>query len=449
MTKHQLRQTILDILLRIEADSGYSHLLVNQYIKSRNLDLKDVALLTEVVYGTVQRQLTLDYYLDDFIKPKQKVDLWVRVLLRMSIYQMVYLDRVPDYAIIHEAVDIAKDRGHQGIASFVNGVLRNVQRKGVADVASIHDNVKRLSIETSHPTWLVNRWINNYGTKLTESMCYANLKQKPLTVRVQPLKISREEAIKELNKEDIQAEPSLFSDQGIIIKTGHVLDTQLFANGYITIQDQTSMLASEMLAVSEGMHVLDTCSAPGGKVTHVAELMKDNGSIHAYDLHKNKLKLINKKSSDLQLTIIETKQGDARKLGSLYPDETFDRILVDAPCSGLGVIRSKPDIKYTKSLNDISRLATIQLDILTEVALLLKIGGQIVYSTCTVDVQENEQVVEHFLQEHSNFEVDANFFTNLPSHVQEGPGISQYGLQIFPHSYETDGFFLTRLIRHS
>lgn len=449
MRKHHVRQTMLDILLRIEEDSGYSHLLINQYIESRQLNLKDVALLTEVIYGTVQRQLTLDYYLQSFINPKQKVEPWVRVLLRMSVYQMVYLDRVPHYAIIHEAVNIAKHRGHRGIASFVNGVLRSVQRKGVPSTSSIQGDIKRLSIETSHPSWLVKRWINTYGFKLTESMCQANLKQKPLAARVQPLRISRDEAIAQLMKEDVQAKPSLFSEQGLIIERGNILNTPLFSDGYITIQDQTSMLASEMLDVSPNMHVLDACSAPGGKVTHLAELMNDQGSIHAFDLHKNKLRLIKKRAADLQLTIIQTKQGDARHLRSEYPDETFDRILVDAPCSGLGVIRSKPDIKYNKSLSDIHRLAAIQLDILTELAPLLKKGGCLVYSTCTVDYDENENVVQQFLNKYKNFKVDPQFFTSLSPHVQEGPGVSQSGLQIFPHMYETDGFFLTRLKRYS
>lgn len=449
MTKHQLRQTIFDILLRIDKDHSYSHLLINEYIESRELDLKDVALLTEIVYGTVQRQITLDYYIDPFIRPRKKLDQWVRVLLRMSIYQMVYLDRVPDYAIIHEAVHIAKHHGHQGIASFVNGVLRNIQRKGVSHVQSIEDDIKRLSIETSHPMWLVNRWIEHYGFKLTEEMCHANLKQKPLSVRIQPLKITREQAIDQLNELDIQTQPSSFSEQGIIIEKGHIIDTDLFSEGYITIQDQTSMLASEILDVSAGMYVLDACSAPGGKVTHLAELMNDKGTIHAYDLHQKKINLIEKKASQLQLTIIQAKQGDARQLRSVYDEETFDRILVDAPCSGLGVIRNKPDIKYNKDMHDIERLAQIQLDILTEIAPLLKKNGRLVYSTCTVDVQENEGVVQRFLNKHSNYHVDVDFFEQLPTQLKESPGVTKHGLQIFPHMYQTDGFFLTRFIRHT
>lgn len=447
MAKHTLRETALDILLRIERDSGYSHLLMNQYIQSRQLSLKDIALLTEIVYGTVQRQLTLDYYLKAFIQKRKKLDQWVNILLRMSVYQMVYLDRVPSYAIIDEAVQIAKHRGHKGIASFVNGVLRNMQRKGVPNITAIDDDMKRLSIETSHPIWLINRWVDHYGFERTKAMCYANLKEKPLSVRVQPLRITRTEVLDQFTDAGIEAKPSLFSKQGIIVEKGHLLDHKLFTEGYVTIQDQTSMLVSEMLNVSPGMNVLDACSAPGGKTTHIAELMNNSGFIYAHDLHKNKLKLIEAKASKLKLNNIYTKQSDARHLHTLYSNETFDRILVDAPCSGLGVIRNKPDIKYNKHVKDIERLARIQLDILTAVAPLLKKGGQFVYSTCTVDPQENERVIERFLNKQQNFQVDAEFFQQLPTHLQSDVGITSYGLQIFPQTYNTDGFFLTRLKR--
>src|SRR5690625_481870 len=198
MSRHRVRNTILDLLIRIEGDSGYSHLLIKHEIESRNISLKDEGLLTEIVYGTTERKLTLDYYLDPFITTNKKLELWVRMLLRMSVYQMVYLDRVPDHAIIHEAVEIAKEKGHQGIGSFVNGVLRSIQRKGIPNTADIKDCEDRLSIETSHPKWLVNRWTSQYGKEITQKMCEANLTKSPMTIRIQPLKISRNEAIAQL-----------------------------------------------------------------------------------------------------------------------------------------------------------------------------------------------------------------------------------------------------------
>ena len=443
--KYQLRNTILDLLLRIEKDSGFSHLLINNEIKAKRIPEKDEGLMTEIVYGTLQRKITLDYYLDSFMKNSKKVDPWVRILLRMSLYQMIYLDKVPDHAIIHEAVEIGKQRGHKGIASLVNGVLRNVQRKGVPDTALIENQSIRLSVETSHPAWLVDRWISNYGYETTKAMCEMNITRKHSSIRVQPMKISREIAMEKLTEQGFVVKESIFSPQGIIIEKGNILNTDLFKEGFVTIQDQSSMLVGEMLDVKPGMHILDGCSAPGGKVTHIAEKMHDEGMIHAYDLNKNKIKQVDDKASMLHLSIIDANPGDARKLGELHEKESFDRILIDAPCSGLGVIRGKPEIKYGKKESDIKRLSEIQTEILENIAPLLKSNGLMIYSTCTVDVQENEGVVKQFLKANPDFQIDAEFFETLPAPLKNSPGITENGLQLFPQDYNTDGFFLTRL----
>ncbi|MGG4180914.1 16S rRNA (cytosine(967)-C(5))-methyltransferase RsmB [Virgibacillus pantothenticus] len=445
MNKQTVRSKALDTLIRIEKDQGYSHLLVNQELQAGGIRSKDEGLFTEIVYGTVQQQLTLDYYLKPFLKGKTNLDLWVRVLLRMSIYQMVFLDRIPDHAIIHEAVEIAKSRGHKGIASFVNGVLRAIQRKGVPSISALSDDTTRISIATSHPQWLVERWMNQYGKETTEAMCLANTKHKPLSVRIQPLKISRGEAIRQMEESGFKVHPSFFSPQGIVIEEGNVLKSKWFQEGMVTIQDQSSMLVAELLQLKPGMSVLDACSAPGGKATHIAEKMENQGRIDAYDLHAKKVKLIQAKADELDLSIIHPSTGDARKLREKYKDAIFDRILIDAPCSGLGVIRGKPEIKYHKREEDIERLASIQQEILETVAPLLKQEGRLVYSTCTVDQQENEQVIRAFCEKHPSFEVDQTFFTALPKPLHDSEGISKEGLQIFPQTFQTDGFFITRL----
>lgn len=445
MKTAKLRNLILELLVRIEKDHGFSHLLINQEIKKKELNPKDEALLTQIVYGTLERKMTLDYYLFKYVDPNKKIDDWVRMLLRMSVYQMVYLDKIPDHAVIHEAVEIAKKKGHRGIQGFINGVLRNIQRNGVREISGIKDPVKRLSIETSHPEWLVNRWIQQYGFQTTEAICHANLKQKPMSVRIQPLKISREEAMEELRQEGFTVKPSLFSNQGILIQKGNVLSSKLFEQGKLTIQDESSMLVAEVLKPEPGMDVLDSCSAPGGKATHIAEKMLDEGAVYAHDLHQKKVKLIEDKQKTLDLSIIQATAHDARKLKEKYAEASFDRILVDAPCSGLGVINSKPEIKYEKSERDIERLHTIQLDILNHVADLLKNDGLFVYSTCTIEKTENEQVIKSFLKENPDFTVDADFFKELPEELQSSIGVTEYGLQLFPQSFGTDGFFLTRL----
>lgn len=449
MSKYLLRNTIIDLLLRIDQDSGYSHLLINNEIKAKKISPKDEGLLTEIVYGTIQRKITLDFYIDYYLNSKKKIEPWVRMLLRMSIYQMNYLDKVPDHAIFHEAVEIAKQRGHKGVASLVNGLLRNIQRNGLPNIQLINDPVKRLSVDTSHPEWLVKRWIDHYGFEVTKEMCETNLTTKSIAVRIQPLKISREDAIERLRNEGYEVSASIFSEQGLVIEKGNILKSSLFEEGLVTIQDQSSMLVGEMLDAHAGYVVLDACSAPGGKATHIAEKMENKGVIHAHDLHKKKIKLINEKANALNISIIQAEAEDARKLNERYKNETFDRILVDAPCSGLGVMRGKPDIKYNKNEKDIERLSEIQRDILTTIAPLLKIEGKLIYSTCTVDPVENEEVVKVFLAEHKNYQIDKSFFEELPLEIRNSLGKTKYGLQLFPQTFDTDGFFLTRLIRIS
>ena len=446
MGEKTFRTICLELLQRIDGDSGYSHLLIDREIKRHQLTNKDAALLTEIVYGTMERKMTLDYMLEPFIHHK-KLESWVHMLLRMSVYQMIYLDKVPDYAIINDAVEIGKKSGHKGIASFVNGVLRNVRRKGVRDPQDISDPIQRLSISTSHPKWLIKRWVAQYGMHITEKMAQTNLKRKPLSVRVQPLKISRDDAMAKLKQLGFSVSPSTFSKQGIVVEKGNVLQTDLFLEGFMTIQDQTSMLVAEMLQVQPGMTVLDACSAPGGKVTHVAELMDNTGVVHAYDLHKKKVRLLRERMEKIDLKIIDVYQGDARKLQSRHDPSSYDRIIVDAPCSGFGVIRGKPDIKYRKNEADIRQLAHIQYDILNHVASLLIEDGKLIYSTCTVEKDENEHVVRRFIETHPEFTVDTSFFKDIPTFLHDSEGLSDLGLQIFPQTFNTDGFFLTRLIK--
>ncbi|MFD1018122.1 16S rRNA (cytosine(967)-C(5))-methyltransferase RsmB [Thalassobacillus hwangdonensis] len=447
MSKFVLRETALDLLTRIGENGGFSHVLLDKAIRQKELSDRDGSLLTEIVYGTLQRRDLLDFYMQQFVDKKKKLKPWVKWLLYMSLYQMKFLDKVPDHAIIHEAVELSKKRGHKGIASLVNGVLRNVQRSELPDVAEISDPIARLAVETSHPKWMVARWVDMYGWDQTREMCLANLHHKPMSIRVQPLKMSREAVIDRLIQDGYEAVISKLSPQGLIITKGNILKHALFNEGVLTVQDQSSMLAGEMLGVAEDMTVLDACSAPGGKTTHLAEKMKNQGRIYAYDLHQKKVDLVSKKAKQLGLDIIQTGQADSRQLLDKHEKETFDRILLDAPCSGLGVLRGKPDIKYHKQEKDILALSSIQDELLESVSPLLKKDGKLLYSTCTVDEAENEQVIRRFLKNHPDFMVDPDFFEELPGQVKDAPGLTAYGLQLYPQDFDTDGFFLCRLIR--
>jgi len=441
-TNRNVRDVAVDILLSIEKNQAYSNLLLNKIIEKNQVSKKDIGLLTEIVYGTLQRRATLDYFLSPFIKNK-KIEQWVVVLLRMSIYQMVYLDRVPDRAVLFEAVEIAKKRGHKGISSMVNGVLRSVQRQGIPSFETIEDPIERLAIETSHPLWLVTRWVEQFGTETTRKMCEVNLLPPEQSARVNTTLTSVPDLLTRLAEEGVEATKGVLSPDAIIIAKGNLAHSNSYKEGYLTIQDESSMLVARALGIVEGDHVLDSCAAPGGKTTHIAELLQNTGSVTSIDLHQHKVKLINDQVDRLQLKNVTTRALDSRNVGDVYEKETFEKILVDAPCSGLGVIRRKPDIKYTKKITDIENLKVTQLSILDSVAPLLKKGGYLVYSTCTIDQEENDRVVEQFLNNHPDFELDRDLQNRLPEEVQ--PFVMNGCVQIFPHYFGTDGFFIASL----
>lgn len=445
--QQNVREIALELLIRIQKDGSFSHLIISDAINKSRLEAVDEGLLTEIVYGTMERNLTLDYYLEPFIKSQKKLQDWVIQLLKMSLYQMTYLEKVPEYAVINEAVNLAKKKGHKGIASLVNGVLRNIQRKGVRNIDDITDDVERIALQTSHPQWLVNRWIEAYGYETAVKMCETNTLRKQMTIRVNQLKATREEIIEELATAGISSSVCKFTKHGIIIEEGNIFKTTLLKEGYITVQDTSSMLAVDYLDIEENMEVLDSCSAPGGKATYIAETMRNTGTVHAYDLHDNKLKLIRDNTRRLGLTNIVENAKDARKLQEEFNKQKFDRIIVDAPCSGFGVIRSKPDIKYNKQLSDIEKLHTVQTDILESVAPLLKQNGKLVYSTCTVEIMENEDVVKAFLKRNDSFEVDEEFLIQANESFNDVARVTAFGLQLFPQSIDSDGFFVTRLIK--
>jgi len=446
MVKKKMRALALELLLRIEKGGSFSHLLLSEVIRKEKLSEQDERLLTEIVYGTIERKLTLDYSLKPYIRSKKKIADWVRMLLRMSVFQLEHLDKVPDYAVIHEAVEIAKQKGHRGIASFVNGVLRNYLRKGPPQTAKISDEIERLALETSHPDWLVRRWAEQYGFEKTKKMCETNLTRKPISLRVNEMRATREDIVRTLEDAEVIAKASPYVSGGLVVERGNVLKTSLVRDGLVTIQDQSSMLASKLVDAKPQMEVLDACSAPGGKATAIGEMMKNEGRIYAHDLHENKIKAIEKNRKRLGLSNIYPRQADARELQCFYKHESFDRILVDAPCSGLGVIRSKPDIKYNKRPEDIEKLKEIQFDILNEVAPLLKKDGKIVYSTCTVDKTENEGVVERFLKVHLDFTVDETLYDDI-NDLPEDARVTKFGIQLFPQTIQSDGFFMTRLMK--
>ncbi|KQL19044.1 16S rRNA (cytosine(967)-C(5))-methyltransferase RsmB [Cytobacillus solani] len=441
--KKNVRETALDLLETIEKNQAYSNLLLNNAIKKNEINQKDIGLLTELTYGTLQRRMSLDFYLEPFLNGNKKVESWVKQLLRLTLYQMVYLDKIPDRAAIFEAVEIAKQKGHKGISGMVNGVLRNIQRQGLPSIETLEDPIERLSIETSHPLWLVKRWVDQLGIEQAKQMCEINLTAPLQTARVNLTKISKEDCILKLNEEGFQVEASPVLPEAIKCYRGNLANSVAFKEGYITIQDESSMLAAYALGAEVNERILDACAAPGGKSTHIAEKMQNTGQVISLDLHEHKVKLIKENATRLELTNIEPSALDSRKVQEYFEKESFDRILLDAPCSGLGVMRRKPDMKYTKKEEDLMQLSSIQLNLLKAVSPLLKKGGILVYSTCTVDREENQLVVESFLKNDVDFEEDLTIKDRMPAAIR--PLVNGFELQILPQDIGSDGFYIACL----
>ncbi|WP_409292181.1 16S rRNA (cytosine(967)-C(5))-methyltransferase RsmB [Peribacillus sp. SCS-37] len=444
INKKSVRQIALEVLDSVERNQSYSNLLLNKMITKHKLSGLDAGLLTELTYGTIQRKMTLDYYLSPFVK-FNKTQGWIVNLLRLSLYQMVYLDKIPDHAVLFEAVEIAKKRGHKGNTSMVNGVLRNIQRKGILPLDDIKDRTERISIETSHPIWIVERWVEQFGYEKTREMCMENLLAPVQTARVNIRKASRNEALSLLREEGFEVEASQVTPDGIKALRGNLTHSEAFNAGFFTIQDESSMLVGYALGAEGDEQVLDACAAPGGKSTHIAERLSDKGRVVSLDLHEHKVKLINEQAERLGLTNIKTRVYNSKKVQEIFGLGQFSRILIDAPCSGLGVMRRKPDIKYTKTEKDIASLAGIQLELLNAAAPLVQKGGTLVYSTCTVEKEENENVAQRFLEEHPEYEEDLSLRERLPLPAQ--PLVSGHMIQVLPQDFGSDGFFIASFKR--
>jgi 16S rRNA (cytosine967-C5)-methyltransferase len=446
VAKKGARDIALDVLNRVEEHQSYSNLELKHVLDREELRAPDAGLVTELVYGTIQRRLTLDTALDRFIRGK-KVQTWVKNLLRLSLYQIRFLDRIPDRAVVHEAVEIAKRRGHQGIASMVNGVLRNALRSpDLWDKLGSGDDAARLSIEQSHPEWLVRRWAGQYGIEETRRILESNNRPPRTSIRVNTLKSTRDELLGKLREQFSAVEPSVVSPDGLVMEGGHAAGTEWFRQGLFTVQDESSMLVAPALAADPGMRVLDACAAPGGKTTHIAALMQNRGEIIASDVHPHKRDLIAQNAKRLGITIIEPIVSDALHLGEKKLG-TFDRILLDAPCTGFGVIRRKPDLKWNKTPDDVKAIAELQYKLLESVAALLAPGGLLVYSTCTIEPEENQLVVQRFVKNHPAFELDRTLADDLPASVRDKIDTTEGFVQVLPHHFESDGFFIARLKR--
>ncbi len=422
-------ETIQDII----NDKAYSNIIINEVLSNNELNRADKSLFTELVYGTLKRKYTLDYLLKPFVQTKLKG--WVRQLLWMSIYQYAYLDKIPEHAIIHEAVEIAKYKGGPHNGNVVNGILRNMMRSELPDFTEITDDKKRIAIEYSLPKWLVDHWVTHLGLEKTEEIAQSFLDKVSTTVRVNLTRITVDEAIRRLTDNDYIVELDKEIDTCLHISGKPIIESRLFKDGLVSIQDKSSMFVGEIMSLTEGDKVLDACSAPGGKACHIAEILNGTGHVDATDIHEHKIDLIDFNIKKLRLSNISAFEHDATE----KYDKVYDKILVDAPCSGLGVLRHKPEIKYEQSQHSIQSLVEIQLEILNNVKDSVKPGGTIIYSTCTIEQMENENVIYTFLKANKDFEFDAF------EHPITGEKVKT--MQVLPQDFNSDGFFITRIKR--
>lgn len=395
------RKTAFEILFEIEKEDAYSNLTINRFLEKNKPE--NPAFIRELVYGVLENKVLLDYYLDNLIPSGiKKVKKKEATLLRLGLYQLMFMDSVPDYAAVNETVNIAK-RVVRGRDGFINGVLRGYMKKGseIKFPDKEKDYKNYLSVKYSFPLWLIEKWEKQYGLLECERLLEASNARPQLSIRVNVSKITRDELKKYLESKGFEVVEGHFSRRTLHVKGSGLLEDEKYREGYFSVQDEASTVASDQLEAKPGEIVIDVCAAPGGKTSAIAEMMKDDGVVYSCDIYEHKLELIGELANRLGISIVRPVLLDGTEGNNEWFD-LADRVLADVPCSGLGVIRRKPEIKY-KDVTDFAELVSIQKKILYNAAKYVKNGGTLVYSTCTINEDENQLQVEKFLHDHKEF----------------------------------------------
>ena len=438
-----VRGTSVKILNRVERTDSYLDKLIDSELRSNEFNDFDKALLTEIVHGVLRWQSKLDWVLNGFFHGNfSKAEVTVRNTLRAALYQILFLDKVPDHAAVNEAVEFMKRVRGDKAAGLVNGVLRNIIRnkEGIHYPDVQNDAALYLSTMYSFPLWMVRRWMNRFGFYETEKLLEAQNQKPGLTLRVNTLKTSVEDFMKMFELHNISYERSEFLPTFVRTSNlANISQTEIFRRGFFTVQDESAGIAATLLDVQPGERVIDLCSAPGGKTTFFGETMKNQGTIIAVDKYQTRLSLVKTGCERLGITNVEYVAGD----GAVFETAVADKIIVDAPCSGLGVLQKKPDIKIKRELRDIMEITGSQDALLENAARLLRQGGALVYSTCTIEPEENFMLVKKFLERHSEFTIDhAVKYVNAKMVHPDGY------VDSYPHRHGIDGSFAVRMIKH-
>ena len=427
------RQTAFDILSKIQKDSSYSNLTIDSFLASVCLDEVDSAFVSALVYGVLESSFTLDYQLAANLKqPLKKLKPQVLTVLRLGAYQLLFMDKVPESAAVNESVKLIKANCCSFASGLVNAVLRNVAKKGLC-LPDESDKTFYYSVRYSFPQELVKFWIKSYGEENTVGIMESCSGRPPLIVRANTLKVTADELTSTLKNEGIESKSSVVTDSLELGKCGSVERLKSFADGLFHVQDAASQFCIAALDPQPGETVLDLCAAPGGKSFTVAERMNNTGKIVACDIHNHRLDLIKSGAARLGITNIECIVNDAAVYNENLP--MADRVLCDVPCSGLGIVRRKPEIRC-KPLDTLKELPPVQGKILDTASRYVKKGGTLVYSTCALNPKENENVCKSFLESHSDFK------SKLPSFACEGMFIRDGFITLMPHINGTDGFFI-------
>ncbi len=428
------RSFVIKLLCKMESSASYSNLLLDNALSRSQLSEQDKRFASALFYGTLERSYTLDAVIAAHLRsPKDKLSNEVRNILRTGLYQLLYMDSVPDSAAVDESVKLAKRLRNPALAGFVNGVLRSFIRED-KQLPKGQSKAQQLSIEYSCPQWLTEKWLREYGEQTALAMLSSSLGQAPTTVKVNTLKMPIEDIISLLAADGFKVKAAEPVKDALYVSGGSIEQSRAYKAGLVHVQDISCMLCCMALDPAEGQTVLDICSAPGGKAFTAAEMMNNKGRLLAFDLHENRVRLIKSGAERLGLSIIEAMPNDGKCFNEKLP--MADRVLCDVPCSGLGVIRRKPEIKY-KSPEEFERLPQIQYEILSVSSGYVKAGGRLVYSTCTLSRAENDEVAERFLSEHQDF-VPAELPKELSSSCK---------VTITPDRFNSDGFFIAAFTR--
>jgi len=434
------REVIYNILYDVFIGKGYSNLVINKYIKKAKLEKKDENLIREVVYGTIENFYYERWIIRKFSSVKyKKIEDPVKIILLMSLYQLFKMNNIPEHAICHEAVELSKKVANISSSKFVNGILRNVMR----NKEEIHNNFEKLgrkdklSIQYSYPLWAIENLIEEHHEEFVYDLVSHSNDRPEFSIRVNTIKISRENLKSDLEDDGYKVSTTRYANEGLIIENPQgIFMTKWFLDGYFIVQDEASMLVGQILNPSLDSKVLDLCSAPGGKTTHIAQLMKNTGCVVSQDIHEHKLLLIEENAKRLGLENIEIELQDATEL---EVNPCYDFVLADVPCSGTGIVRRKPEIKWSKTEKDIIDLLVLQKEILKAASSQVKDNGILVYSTCSINKSENLNLIESFLAENKDFQLKP--FENEVNLAGSEKGY----LEIYYNELEMDGFFIAKL----